>query len=148
MSIFDHSKKYVWKAIYPVFPYFRNLLTFLHIAHHAEDNQRNFHLGFLHPDKTVHELIDHLSLHGFRGHVVEWIEKGQVASMRKLDSFHHQYHIRIYSDGEVCGHYEHTPESKPIKHLRGSFLEPRREDFLGVIGEWLISRDAYGTLRV
>lgn len=38
--------------------------------------------------------------------------------MRKLAGVEYQYHVRLFKDSEVRGHYEFAAETNPIKHLR------------------------------
>jgi hypothetical protein len=59
-----------------------------------------------------------------------------------LVDFKHQYHLRVFKDGEVRGHYEYTPECHPIWHLQKVGQEPRREELLGFLGDWIVALDA------
>ena len=62
---------------------------------------------------------------------VAYFDPGQVLSMRRLDQEKpdRQYHLRIFNDGEVRGHYEYTPEDKPRKHLNNEIMERREREF-------------------
>lgn len=62
----------------------------------------------------------------------------ELFSMRKIHEERFQYHIRFYRDGRITGHYELMPELHTIQHLREVGLEPRREEFLEVMGEWIM----------
>lgn len=57
--------------------------------------------------------------------------------MRKLDNFDFCYHIRLFEDGEIRGHYERTVESNFIAHLREIGMEPRAAQFRRFVGSIL-----------
>ena len=44
--------------------------------------------------------------------------RGQIFSVRKLED-RMQYHVRLYKDGAISGHYEHNYEFKMQGHIRG-----------------------------
>ena len=53
--------------------------------------------------------------------------KGQVFSVRRLDG-RMQYHIRLYDDGAVSGHYEHNYEFEMKGHIAGESCRTMNED--------------------
>ena len=75
---------------------------------------------------------------GFANHFIAWKDDDQVFSLRKCVDFERQYHLRIFSDGEVRGHFETTPEAHPTMHMKEIGMEARREDFLRYLGDWII----------
>lgn len=48
---------------------------------------------------------------------------GQVFSVRRLAG-EFQYHLRLYQDGTVTGHYEWNYEFEMVKHIRGVDCRP------------------------
>lgn len=58
---------------------------------------------------------------GYQYNYLSMQEKGQVMNVRRLAGAM-QYHLRLFSDGEVRGHYEYNYEFDPEAHLRGESL--------------------------
>jgi hypothetical protein len=116
--------------IRPVFPFGQWLVFQLGLAHNPTVRE-DFHLGYLKAGVTAETAREHLKTQGFFMNRVAYFDPGQLLSMRRLDNAlpDRQYHLRIFDDGEVCGHYEYTPEDKPWKHLREEILESRNEQF-------------------
>ena len=44
--------------------------------------------------------------------------RGQIFSVRKLEG-QMQYHVRVYKDGSISGHYEHNYEFHMKSHVSG-----------------------------
>lgn len=90
-----------------------------------------FLLGVLKEGVTPESARKQLILRGFFMNRVAYTDPGQVLSMRRLDELESdmQYHLRVFVDGEVRGHYEYTPEDKPIRHLRDVIFEKREHEF-------------------
>jgi hypothetical protein len=88
-------------------------------------------LGRLKGGVSPDEAKARLQSQGFYINRIAYIDPGQVLSMRRLDEDNPvmQYHIRIFDDGEVRGHYEYTPEDRPFKHMDEAILEKRPEIF-------------------
>ncbi len=119
-------KKKIWSYIYVIFPWIERRLLFLH-----EKIRQRYHIGWLAHGKSLEDLKQHLiSKWNFHNHFVAWEDRDQVLSLRKLVSFDEQYHLRVYNDGEIKGHYEFTPESKPIRHFLEVGEVEKKEDFL------------------
>ena len=138
MNFFDRLKHKVWLKIYPFFPFlhknFYKLCAFLH----GKERQR-YHLGWLAEGRTLEEVKTHLNEKwNFGNNFIAWIDSGQVLSWRKLENFHKQYHLRIFEDGEIRGHYEFTPEAHPLNHFFEKEEEDRKEDFLKFLGEFVV----------
>jgi hypothetical protein len=109
-----------------------------HIVWHDKERQK-FHLGWLAPGKTLQDLEKHLHEQwGFGNHFIAWHDSGQVLSWRKLASFDFQYHLRVFDDGEIRGHYEYTPESKPVAHFEEWGEEDHTEEFKKFLGEYAV----------
>lgn len=131
-------KNKIWHVVYHIFPWWQKHLLKWHIIWHEKERQ-HFHLGWLAPGKTLKELEDHLnSKWAFGNHFVAWEDSGQVLSWRKLVDFDHQYHIRVFSDGEIRGHYEYTPESKPISHFTEVDEYEMKDKFLEFLGDFMV----------
>lgn len=80
------------------------------------------------------ELLKHLRQQGFGGHNIAWEDDEELIGMRRLENFDFQYHIRIFKDGEIRGHYEYTPESHCIRHMKKKGQQERREEFQRMLG--------------
>ena len=133
-------KDSVWHAIYPLFPMWQKNLIEWRVVWHEKGRQR-YHLGWLAPGKTLAGLEKHLhDQWGFGNHFVAWADSGQVLSWRKLADFDHQYHIRVFKDGEIRGHYEYTPESKPIAHFAEKNESSQRAEFRKFLGDFATER--------
>ncbi|MEK7572652.1 MAG: hypothetical protein AAB493_02245 [Patescibacteria group bacterium] len=148
MTFLDKIKYRIWKMIYWVFvPTQRNLLK-LNIIRHDNKRQR-YHLGWLTSSKTLNELKAHLSKNwGFGNHFISWVDEGQVLSWRKLPDFHHQYHLRVFEDGEIKGHFEFTPEARPISHLKAKLEEERKEEFFKFLGDFITEEKTVSHFRM
>jgi len=124
-----------WRFVSFIFPWIRDTLLRFRIIWHEQGRQRYF-LGWLIPEKKLEELKDHLIREGFGNHFIAWIDENEYCGLRLQDgSF--QYHIRLFRDGEVRGHYEKTPESHPIHHFAEVGLEERKEYFMRYLRGWV-----------
>jgi hypothetical protein len=135
----DKIKLHAWRwFLTPAFPYVRDSLLALGIVHH--DKRQPWRIGWLAPDNTLEDLLKYLENIGFRNHFVAWVDSEEAFSLRRPDGFTYQYHLRIFRDGEVRGHYEKTPESNPVQHFRERIFEPRTEKFQEWLRGWISSR--------
>jgi hypothetical protein len=135
-GLWNRVKYVFWKTITPGYLWGLNLLLRLRILHH--EGRQNFTLGTLVPGRKIDDFIQYLHFRGFFNHFIAWKDDGQVISLRKLENFEWQYHIRVFKDGEIRGHYEYTPESHPAWHLKEIGMEERREIFLNYLGDWVV----------
>ena len=124
-----------WYVIYPVFPYFRDAMIALHIISHS--GRQPWHIGWFRSGRTLKEFAGYLGRYGFGNHFIAWTDSGQVLGLRKHDGVGFQYHVRVFRDGEVCGHYEETPEADPVGHFKEKVFEPRVEKFKEWFGDWV-----------
>ena len=131
----DKLKYYVWCIYTPFHPLVRDLALLLGIVRHA--GRQDFILGKIADEHTVEDFINHVVQQGFGRHYVAWRDHEEIASLRYVENFSFQYHLRIFADREVRGHYEFTPEYKPIKHLYSVGMEDRRDDFYAFVGSLL-----------
>jgi len=133
MSPIKRLKQHVWHLLYPIFPHVEHLFVFAH-----KKRRQRFHIGWIAEGKTLEEMKHHLSTHyGFGNHFVAWEDPDQVLSWRKLVGFDYQYHLRVFSDGELRGHYERTPEAAPVDHFLEKGEEARTRDFLKFLGPFV-----------
>lgn len=140
-------KKDIWKRLYYIFPWMQEHLLKWHIMWH-EKGRQPYHIGWLAPGKTLEELENHLHNEwGFGNHFIAWKDNGQVLSWRKLESFDNQYHLRVFKDGEIRGHYEYTPESKPFDHFVEVCEEQRASDFKKFLGHYVVQRKHISHLK-
>lgn len=113
--------------IRPVFPFCQWTVVRLRIL--TPPDRQEFLLGQL--AVAVEEAERFLRSLDFFPNRIAWNDPGQIISMRRLceECSGYQYHIRIFEDGEVRGHYERTPEDAPLGHLKGHGFENRAEIF-------------------
>lgn len=138
MNFFNKIKLKIWHFLYKYFLPMQRFLLKYGIIHHTAKRQR-YHIGWLAPGKTLEDLKLHLhSKWGFGNHFVAWTDNEQVLSWRKLVNFEEQYHLRVFNDGEIRGHYEFTPEAHPIEHLEEKGEINKKEDFLKFLGDFVV----------
>ena len=138
----SHKVKYaLWRGFAPIHPYLRDAALMLRIIHH-EPGRQEYVLGKIAPQFSIEEVVRHLTTHGYGNHFIAWVDDDEVISLRRVESFEYQYHIRIYEDGEIRGHYEYTPECYPLLHMKEVGLESRRDHFLDVLEDKIIREEA------
>lgn len=135
-----------WQVYMPLHYLLRNSL--FNVFEHGKP--KDF-LGKIAPHSSIRELVEFLVEQGYGNHFVAWKFKGEVISLRYVENFSHQYHIRVFEDGSVCGHYEHTPESHPFLHTKRFFymklgikeigIENRSQYFYDLLGDILIKEE-------
>lgn len=136
MTFWDKLKYRSWHHIYGFFLPAQRALLQWGIIHHDNKRQK-YHVGWLAKGKTLNRLKKHLhEKWGFGNHFVAWTDKDQVLSWRKIADFDDQYHLRVYKDGEIRGHYEFTPEAHPLEHLEEKGEREAKTDFLKFLGEF------------
>ena len=135
----DKMKKRIWHSIYKHFMKIQRFLLRAHIINHDKGRQP-YHIGWLAPGRTLQELKEHLHEEwGFGNHFVAWIDEGQVLSWRKLLDFNDQYHLRVFEDGELRGHFEYTPEGHPLDHFIEKGEREAKSDFLKFLGDFVVN---------
>jgi hypothetical protein len=148
MTFFDKIKQKIWDFFYGFFIPLRKFLLKTGIIWHKKGRQK-YHLGWLAPHKTLEGLKSHLhDKWGFGNHFIAWIDEDQVLSWRKLADFQDQYHLRIYKDGEICGHFEYTPEAHPLEHIEEKGEVDKREDFLKFLGDFVTQEKCISCLKM
>lgn len=136
-SFSDRLKYIFWRLYTPFHPLVRDGALMFGIIEHA--GRQNFFLGHIAPSETIRTFVSSLTKYGYGNHFIAWKDEGEVISLRHIVDFDHQYHIRIFEDGEVRAHYEYTPESHPIWHMTEVGCERRREYFLQLFGNRLVT---------
>lgn len=101
--------KIFWRTAHFFYPYIRDLSLFFRLTKHS--GRQKYHIGFLKKGIEVGEFRDFLIKNGFEKDIIAWIDDDEVLSMRKLSGKLWQYHLRLFSDGELRGHKEYSPES-------------------------------------
>lgn len=136
-GFWNRTKYIFWKLISPGYEWGRDTLLRLGIIHH--EGRQNFLIGTLAPRVKIEDLLAYLiDVQGFANNFIAWTDDGEVLSLRRLENFEWQYHLRIFSDGEVRGHYEYTPEAHPAWHSMEVRWEPRYEEFRRFLGDWIV----------
>jgi hypothetical protein len=148
MNFTDKIKQRIWHFVYSFFLPTRKFFLKTGIIWHKKGRQK-YHVGWLAPHKTLEELKRHLhEKWGFGNHFIAWVDEGQVLSWRKLTDFQDQYHLRVYKDGEICGHFEFTPEAHPIEHMEEKGEREANEDFLKFLGSFVTQKKYISHLRL
>jgi hypothetical protein len=129
-----HTYSKVWRIAYAMHPPIRKVLQ----VAGSHKKRGDYLLGHLDAEKhTLADLNAHLISIGFERTKLAWKEPGEILSLRRVDGLKYQWHIRVFDDGEVRGHYELSPESSPLKHLRSSVFNDDKEFLLSLIGNYL-----------
>jgi len=132
-NLIIHLKTFFWWFEAPIHPYIRDGLLALHLIHHH--GRQPFHIGYLAEGKTAEQFRAYLiTQRGFEDHFPCWLDDGETVDLRFRQNFDWQYHLRIFSDGEVRGHHEYTPESKPISHLMDRESTACTREFMYLLG--------------
>ena len=148
MTFFDKIKQKIWQFVYKFFPILQKTLLRWHLIWHQKGRQR-YHVGWLASGKTLEELKKHLhEKWNFGNHFIAWVDDGQVLSWRKLANFNDQYHLRVFSDGEIRGHFEFTPEAHPIEHLEEKGEREAKEDFLKFLDDFATEEKYISNLKM
>lgn len=141
MTLSERFEQAFWRLIYPVFRYLQRPFRAFH------KGRQPYRLGWLAKESSLYDLRAHLEQQGFGNHFVAWQDPGQVLSWRKFDGFGWQYHLRVFSDGEIRGHYERTPEAAPLKHFMEVNEQAHRQEFLNFLGKHVTQEPQHRQLR-
>ena len=132
-TLIDKVKYFFWHLITPAYLQVLDLLSYMRIL--RNQGRQNYLLGKLAPGETVEGFVEYLLKKGFGNHFLAFKDDGQLVSLRYAPNFKYQYHVRVFNDGEVRGHFEYTPEYRPFKHLKGDGLEARFDEFVTLLGD-------------
>lgn len=124
--------RWFWKFIYSFWPgVLRAYEVFFH--HHRQ----RFLIGHLVSQKTAKDLRNHLTEHGFEHAFIALKDPGEILDMRKREGKEFQYHIRLFDDNEIRGHYEYAPEAHPVTHCFNVRMEAKKESFRKLLNGYL-----------
>ncbi len=137
----DRIKYHFWQLYTPLHPMVRDIVLLFRIMTHT--GRQNFILGTIAAHKTADDVIDVLVSHGYGNHFVAWKDEGEIASLRRVIDFSYQYHVRIFNDGEVRGHFEYTPEYSPILHYRAVAQTNGHEEFLPILKDHIVLHNRF-----
>lgn len=124
--------KWFWKIVYIFWPsVLRTYEIFFH--HHRQD----FLIGHLSPQKTAEDFKNHLMQNDFEHAIISLKDPGEILAMRKKEGKKFQYHIRLFNDNEIRGHYEYAPEAHPVIHCFNVCQEAKEEYFKEILDGYL-----------
>lgn len=123
-----------WKIVYATYPPLLRVLE----RFRFHSGRQAFLLGQLNPRYTVVDLRDHLASAGFEDAILAWRDSDEVLSVRKVDGDSFQWHVRLFSDGEIRGHYEYSSEGNPFGHIFGRRFEADADFFRSLLENYLI----------
>lgn len=112
------------------------LRTLEKIGVHKE--RQDYLLGILNHNVSITEIHNYLLENGFEKAILSWKDPGEVLNLRKIEKRVFQYHLRIFKDGEVRGHYEYSSEGKPFNHMSEKIFSPEQEYFRSLMNHYLI----------
>jgi len=104
---------------------------------HLHYYRQNYPIGFI-KGRDINKAKGLLIKKGYEKDIFAWKDPGEIISMRKMDGDLFNYHIRIFNDGEVRGHYEYASESKPLKHIFESCFIPKKSYFRALLRKYLV----------
>lgn len=123
-----------WKIIYIVYPPILRILEKFHFHNVRQD----YLLGRLNQKYTRSDLEFFLSSKGFSPAILSWQDPGEVLNLRLVDKKIFQYHIRLFEDDELRGHYEYSSEGNPVFHVFSVGLRDSRDYFELLLGDFLL----------
>lgn len=144
-AFIDQVKYWFWMIYSRLYPLIRRVSYFLGIGKFfinyfepGHTGRQDFLIGVLHPSRSPRDFALFLVTQGFGNHFVAWKDAGELVSLRKTAGFDRQYHIRVFKDNEVRGHYEFTPECHPFLHMVRVGFEDRTEEFKEIVQDWVV----------
>ena len=130
-----HQTPAIWKVVYRIYPPFLRVFEALHIHHTRQD----FLLGTLNQKYKGVDLENFLLHKGFETAILAWKDPGEIFSLRLINKNVFQWHIRLFRDGEIRGHYEYSSEGNPLAHVFENCFQKDEEYFKSLLGDYLIS---------
>ncbi len=143
-SLGDRLKYLFWRIATPLHPLVRDILVRAGFLTHQ--GRQPYLIGFVSPHLSVSLFIEKLISLGYGNHFVAWHDSEEIVSLRMTDGFKKQYHLRVFEDGAVHGHYEYTPEAHPFIHINQIGFEDKRDFFLAQFGDLIIPATAEETI--
>lgn len=101
--------------------------------------RQKYIVGKLKSNSNVFKLKKYLFTKGFEKDYLAWKDPGEILSLRKVDLNNpkFQYHIRLFKDNEIRGHYEYSPEGSPYGHIIEKEFRPETLYFKKLLKEFL-----------
>lgn len=130
----NYKQSLFWQTAYAFYPPLLRVLERLRI--HTEIQP--FLFGHLHPDKDLKALRRHLKRYGYEDAILAWKDPGEIMSMRRLDGPDFQYHLRLFANGELRGHYEPSSEGNPVGHVFMTTFETGWKEFGPLLKGFLV----------
>lgn len=127
------NKSLFWRFIYKVYPPCLRLLERAGIHSKRQD----FILGALRGGISFQRVSDFLQQEGFEPAVLAWKDPEEVLGMRKIHNGKFQYHLRVYADREIRGHYEYSSEGNPWGHIMQKKFEPASDYFISLLKDYM-----------
>lgn len=124
-----------WRKFAPRYRPLINTLVKYHLLYHK--GRQRYAIGRLAPGKTTAELQNYLHAQGFEHCLLAWVDEGEILSLRKVDQEVFHYHLRVFKDEEIRGHYEYMGEHYAIRHVLEWGLESRTEEFKHMLEGWI-----------
>lgn len=133
----------LWSVYTPMHPFVRDFALSLRIVNQNQfldgKGRQPYRIGTIAPTSSAGEIVKRLIERGYGNNFIAWHDAGEIVSLRLPVDTDHQYHVRIFADNEVRGHYELVPEMHPWKHYREIGMEERRDYFRELLGDTIIS---------
>jgi hypothetical protein len=149
-GFFNRLKYRFWIVYTHFYPVLRRVAyhlgigtLFINLFEKGHGGRQRFLIGSLLPSRSVRDLSFFLVEKGFGKHFIAWKDTGELISLRKTVGFEYQYHLRIFKDGEVRGHYEYTPECHPYLHMVQVGFEDRTSEFRELLQDWVVPTDEH-----
>ncbi len=132
------EKNPVWKLAYAIYPTIENKLN----QWGVHRSRQNFLIGKMQDtsERAMADFKAYLLNNGFEEAVIAWRDPGQVFSLRRFDGRDHQFHIRVFNDGEVRIHRELSTEAHPLSHVTEANLASGADFFLPLIEKFIFPR--------
>ena len=122
-----------WNIVYTIYPPFLRLLE----RFHFHTVRQEYVLGNLNSRYTPNDLRQFLFQRGFSKAILAWKDPGEILSLRLVDRKVFQYHLRLFNDGEIRGHYEYSSEGNPLFHILDIGLRREENFFRSLLGAYL-----------
>ncbi len=123
-----------WKFVYATYPRFLRVLERIGI----HSGRQEYLLGTLNPKYLPEDLEKRLLENGFEPAVLAWKDSDEVFGLRKVDKHVYQWHVRLYSDGEIRGHYEYSSEGNPVGHVFSSAFRRDDDTLIAMLDDYLV----------
>jgi len=115
------------------FPRLRRIVLYYGILTHS--GKQRFYICKLNK-KLLKKFADYLKKKGYEKDRYAWVDSGELFSLRKINKKIYQYHIRIFKNREIHGHYEYAPDRRPLKHLESTNLRRKRKYFKKLVRDF------------